>query len=262
MLNPGAPLAQGAVFLGLGRSPGGLRCRDESEYGSHGVLTNMDPLTDWVFEPNLGRWALDLDGLNDCINATGVTTNADTTWWFSIWMYSRSSTGLRYLLDSQTGRCILGVPDDADKIAYYSDAWDIFGTYPTLNTWHAMFLQVSGTKAQLFVDGIQLGETATVAARAIGGSVSLGAKWTREESYFSGCLSDMLIGKGIGVHYVAALADPSNVMLQCGGVDGIATPRRRWWAVGAGAPPAGHPAARRFGGVPFCRNQSQGVQVF
>lgn len=50
------PLASGLVFAGLGGGASTLQYTDSSPYGNHGVLTNMEPATDWVFDQTLGRW--------------------------------------------------------------------------------------------------------------------------------------------------------------------------------------------------------------
>lgn len=55
----------GAWCPSLGAS--GYRLLDRSGNGNHGVLTNMDPGTDWV--PSGGKLALDFDGVNDQILA-------------------------------------------------------------------------------------------------------------------------------------------------------------------------------------------------
>ena len=64
MLNRYASLRQGLVGCwvpSLGAS--GYRLIDRSGNNNHGVLTNMDPATDWV--PSGGKLALDFDGSDD-----------------------------------------------------------------------------------------------------------------------------------------------------------------------------------------------------
>jgi len=69
--NPKAPssLWDGLVLDGAfaGLHPGTTRFADGSGLGNDGTLTNMDPATDWVWVPELGRWALDFDGSNDYV---------------------------------------------------------------------------------------------------------------------------------------------------------------------------------------------------
>jgi hypothetical protein len=71
MINRYASLRQGLVGCwvpSLGAS--GFRLIDRSGYGNHGVLTNMDPGTDWA--PSGGKLALDFDGSNDEVRLSRV----------------------------------------------------------------------------------------------------------------------------------------------------------------------------------------------
>lgn len=85
-LNHGQPLAKGLVFAALGNCHGCSSAFDSSRFGNHGALTNMDPATDWVWSPDLGRWALDFDGSNDyCVGtdygfAMGATARTTAFW--------------------------------------------------------------------------------------------------------------------------------------------------------------------------------------
>jgi hypothetical protein len=78
-LNPESDLSRGLVFAGLGRFPGGYRYDDATESlwggGNPGTLTNMDPASDWVYSPELGRWGLDFDGSNDYISCPNYSPN-------------------------------------------------------------------------------------------------------------------------------------------------------------------------------------------
>ena len=55
-LNPRHPLWTQCVLAGLGRHPGTTRYHDSSLRYNHGLLTNMDPPTDYVWSNELGRW--------------------------------------------------------------------------------------------------------------------------------------------------------------------------------------------------------------
>jgi len=68
-LNPDSPFAKGLVgFWAMGNAA----CRnsntliDLSPYGNHGVLTNMDPASDWIHDGE--RAGLDFDGTNDYVS--------------------------------------------------------------------------------------------------------------------------------------------------------------------------------------------------
>lgn len=66
MIDPTHPLSRGLVGCWLFNEGAGSRLTDISGYGNHGVLTNMNPESDWVGSPHGG--ALDFDGSNDFIN--------------------------------------------------------------------------------------------------------------------------------------------------------------------------------------------------
>jgi hypothetical protein len=79
----------GAWNPGLG--PSGLTLRDNSGYGQHGTLTNMDAAGDWV--PSDGRYALDFDGTNDYVDY-GVRPNIYGLSRFScsFWIYKTANS--------------------------------------------------------------------------------------------------------------------------------------------------------------------------
>lgn len=55
-LDSRSTLSRNLVFAGLGNLPFTKRMWDSSRKKNNGTLTNMDPSTDWVFVPELGRW--------------------------------------------------------------------------------------------------------------------------------------------------------------------------------------------------------------
>ena len=72
----------------------GLTLRDESVYGNHGTLTDMDPANDWVVSG--GKRSLDFDGTNDRIiipNRESLNPKAIT---LSIWVYDSTSSDNSY----------------------------------------------------------------------------------------------------------------------------------------------------------------------
>ena len=94
MINRYASLRQGLVGCwvpSLGAS--GYRLIDRSGNNNHGVLTNMDPGTDWV--PSGGKLALDFDGVNNhttiLMNPIFNMPNVKT---ISAWIYSKSYDGV------------------------------------------------------------------------------------------------------------------------------------------------------------------------
>ena len=100
MLNRYASLRQGLVGCwvpSLGAS--GFRLIDRSGNNNHGVLTGMDPGTDWF--PSGGKLALDFDGVNDYVisglNQTAEILNSNV-FSFCLWGYVRSFSNSPVLL--------------------------------------------------------------------------------------------------------------------------------------------------------------------
>jgi hypothetical protein len=90
MISRYASLRQGLVGAwcpSLGAS--GFRLIDRSGYNNHGVLTNMDPNTDWVTSG--GKGALDFDGVNDFVQFS-VPDFGDIAS-ISFYLYLRSNSG-------------------------------------------------------------------------------------------------------------------------------------------------------------------------
>jgi len=88
-------LARGLVFAGLGNGcVGSSRYIDSSTHKNHCILTNMDPKTDWVWIPELGRWGLDFAGGSTNENAPfSKSFLPSTSWTILLWLYPRIASG-------------------------------------------------------------------------------------------------------------------------------------------------------------------------
>lgn len=85
-LDPDHSLSIGNVLMLGGCNPGTVYAEDSSGYFNRGTLTNMDPATDWLFDPELGRYVLDFDG-NDCVIVPSFNT---TDFTIAVWSRPRS----------------------------------------------------------------------------------------------------------------------------------------------------------------------------
>jgi hypothetical protein len=92
----------GAWNPGLG--PSGLMLRDQSGFGNHGTLTNMDPSTDWL--ASQGRYALDFDATNDSVTLPSkqylFAGQAFTLSWFEQITANAATYPARFRLQSAT----------------------------------------------------------------------------------------------------------------------------------------------------------------
>jgi len=255
-LNRRSPLFRGLVFAGLG----GLgfeftdRFPDASDFGNHGTLTDMDPPSDWVWSPELGRWVIDYDGSGDYIKVPAAITMIGAT------QITRASW-VRY--ESTITRAIgghWGGSNDLRSWAWLASRhvdYDITyyagtsGGYPygrtnanaiTKDVWHHVAVVFDGAGAnnesrlKIYVDGVSLPLTFS---GTIPNSVEtadelplIGRQSDNLSRDWLGKLGDFLCAnRAFSPAEISALADPSNVDLRVGGIPAILPPARRWWPV-------------------------------
>lgn len=245
-LNRNAQLAKRLVFAGLGGGASTLQYADASGYGNHGTLMRMDPATDWVFDPTLGRWCTDLDGVHD---STGdyiecpVETASTNFCTFTIWINPRDVAEVDAIFFSRANKMGLmvsrgtgtpltyfwaGVPDE-----YNANTGLTFA----LNAWNLCAVTITPTAATVYrwndVSGLgSWTNTKTHSAKAINGlSIARDSNW--EDRKFNGLASDAMVwDRAISPAEISKLADPSNTMLS--GL--IMPPRRMVWPVAVAGP--------------------------
>jgi hypothetical protein len=162
MINRYASLRQGLVGAwcpSLGAS--GYRLIDRSGYGNHGVLTNMDPGTDWV--PSVGKLALDFGSpFTKFINAGTPSLFPNVGFaTISAWFLSRNNASqsivAKSLFGAATGRWwiytgtgLVGV--DGPSGSGLASAQ--FSTTHANTGWHHILAIFSGTTLSLYYDGV------------------------------------------------------------------------------------------------------------
>ncbi|HET6428990.1 MAG TPA: LamG domain-containing protein, partial [Phycisphaerae bacterium] len=234
-LNPRSPLARGLVFAGLGQGCAGTprfydSCAGVIHAGNHGTLTNMAPPTDWVFSPELGRWALDFDGTNDHVLAgqagMGIQSQSVSAWVSTT--AANQYTGLCGKCNITANGFEWTVYDYTElALAYYDGAvrgwYHVECNIPADTQTHlcGTWDQAAG-KFRAYKNGVYIGfedtTTGTIvhsAAEAFAiGAVNDTGLWP-----WAGQLTDLcLYNRVLSSSEISALADPSNVMLAVGGV--------------------------------------------
>lgn len=168
--------------------PTGLTLFDQSGYGNHGALLNMDPGTDWVMTEK--GWALDFDGGNDmiCLGAAARVTAAHaicvllkpSSWTHATYPgvfggHSLGSTG-GVALTRVSSNLYYNVYDGDTRRSPYIPHADV-----PVGEWTMLVCQWDGTSGanalQIYIDG-QLG----VAAWGTGLTIPL--DWTSAPSGF------------------------------------------------------------------------------
>ena len=242
-LNPNSPLAEGLVFAGLGRFPGGLRYDDATESlyggGNHGTLTNMEPATDWVWVPELGRWALDFDGVDDYVplNRLLFRVNADIT--FAVWINPRA-------LSVQQSSVFL--EGEARNYMYLTSTTVVVDQYPPgggafavavsglVGKWTHLAYVRAGITESIYINGQATSRTGgEVYSGTTPTSSRLGAREPGGVRYvLNALLSDFVAAeRAYSQDEIRTLADPSDPML--GGL--ILPPKRRLFPSVVGSTP-------------------------
>jgi len=147
----------GAWNPGLG--PTGLTLRDNSGFGNHGTLTNMDAAGDWI--TNGGRYALDFDGSNDYVDINpGPIPSSSSALSASLWV-NVAETGVTQgffeVNSNQVTSAVLLLDYTAKDRwrAYVSDVYIAGGTVTV--GWHHVVATIanntSTSPVQVYVDG-------------------------------------------------------------------------------------------------------------
>lgn len=214
------PLAKGLVFAGLGRLTGSLRYVDSSNRANHGTLTNMDPPTDWVWVPQLGRWALDFDGSNDYVSLPILSLNQFT---LSAWVLSRRNSNwapaILHVADGNGGWILLAGDTSATskwqlcKATNYYHSHATSDTVMTLNAWTSVIGTCSSSGAlTLWINGV-LQATQATNSNLISGAAGIGFLASLSDR-MNGIVSDILVhNRALSAPEIRQLADPANVML-------------------------------------------------
>lgn len=238
-IDPRHPLADGLVFAGLGRHTGSVLYHDSSLFGNAGTLTNMDPPTDWVFDPTMGRWGLDFLAASSQTVQAGFTVGA-VPLTISGWCYLPTTSGTHYIASC----CTSAVANNSFALfvingTLYARSRTTTGVSGTVagvpaNTWfHACGLFVSATERYAVLNGVSGAAQTTSSTPTSIDRTIIGNSGGAGTSFYDGQLADILIhSRALSLPEIQALADPSSVMLSLGGGDsGLLTYRRRSWAV-------------------------------
>jgi hypothetical protein len=149
-------LWQGVVgFWSASAGPSGYRLLDRSGRGNHGTLTNMDAATDWVVDD--GRYALDLDGVNDRIDIPigGAIGLADFS--FFGWVKVRGASVDAVLWDDRlTGKSLIYFPS-ATTVFFRGDNFlGLSFTVPSLlNRWVQIAITRRNNSVRCYLNGVE-----------------------------------------------------------------------------------------------------------
>jgi len=212
---------------------------DSSGYGNHGALTNMEPASDWVWVPELGRWGLDCDGSNEYV-ATGYFVGAPSQCTVSVW--AKTATGQsnnQYLFDNTNGSTGVTIRNSSstewDGFFYTAGGISRDSSWGTIDgSWHHLACVWDGSDSYYFQDGTQAGTSADGSGAIVSSAsaINVAADYNGSAA-LQVLMSDFLLyDRALSPAEIQQLADPSNAMLS--GL--LIPPRRKLWAVSGAAP--------------------------
>jgi hypothetical protein len=122
--------------------------------------------------------AMHFDGVDDYLDVTGIISTVQT-YTFNMWLRSSmGATTLKYIMDFQTGRLILGFFSNGGNLGYFDGvAWREFGSPINDGLWHHLvwLFDDDNSEGTLYLDNAQYGATLTYAGVNLGGNVAIGA---------------------------------------------------------------------------------------
>lgn len=246
-IDQNAALAGGAVLLGLGEHPKSVRFIDSRHYytlGNHGVLTNMDPATDWVWDSYLGRWTTKYDGVDACVNC-GSAANITGAITLAAWIQAAANEEGYVIARGNPW------PDVGRYNLYYSGSsetiqwWDGSGSGMNSSavftdiTWvHALVTMTAAGALAWYRNGVAAGTANATPLVSNTDTTWLGKRHsgTTVGHFFAGQIGDPCIwNRVLSLSEIAQEADRARSVMK-GGL--ILPPRRRIFPAAA-APPAG-----------------------
>lgn len=172
-INWNDPLTDGLVgmWMALQNQPGWksdtILDLTDPLYGNHGVLTNMDPATDWLGPQGRtgGFGCLDFDGSNDYVSASdiGNRTGGISAITVASLHYARTVGGGSF------GRCVGNndvnpwglLVQSSNSVAWYVNNYPaLSSSIWSLNAWHLVVGTYDGSNQTVYIDGVNAGSSA------------------------------------------------------------------------------------------------------
>ena len=135
---------------------------------------------------------LKFNGASDGMSLTGLTsTSTPITAWFGYSATNAEVSTSRFLLDIQAGRTIFAASRTAGNIGYYDGSWREF--VADSNALKVLTYDLVEDNAKIRVDGTQEYSDATYDQQAIGGDITLFARYDFTGNYLAGNLYSCIL---------------------------------------------------------------------
>ena len=194
------------------------------------VTANGNPIQT-AFHPYLDNWSAEFDGSGDCLAVASDTSLAVGTGDFTteFWFYPTSVLGSQNIWDQRDGSNGWVVNFVSGQVGFYSEpssAYVFQSSALSANTWYHIAVVRSGTSVTLYIDGVAT-NTATNSSNFTEDAATIGARYTRDEQYFSGYISNARLIKGTAV-YTSTFAPPTEKLTAVSGTSLLACKSNRF----------------------------------
>ena len=185
---------------------------------AHAITANGDPQA----STNLpfGERSVYFDGSGDYLAVASDTSLAVGTGDFTteFWFYPTSVSGSTNIWDQRDGSNGWVVNFVSGQVGLYSEpssAYVFQSSALSANVWYHIAVVRSGTDVTLYIDGVST-NTATNSSNFTEDAATIGARYTRDQQYFSGYITNARLVKGTAV-YTAAFTPPTEPLTAVSG---------------------------------------------
>ena len=217
VINQASPFAKRLVGCWSFFERGGTILHDISEKNNHGVLTGMDPATDWVKTPR--GYALDFDGVDDYVEVSdSPTLNIINQITIEAWIKPKSFPTYSNIIEKdQTGGYKLGLHNDNVVFTLYT-IWDALSTGKVLvNEWSHVAATYNRSVVRIYINGRL--DTSISHNDQIGtgtSPVNIGRRRSNATAYFPGLIDEVQIWNRIlNPREIATLYANPNILYCC-----------------------------------------------
>ena len=175
----------------------GLQLADISGQANHGVLTNMDPGTDWVASGS--GLALDFDGSNDGVSASSFNMNLldNAINSVSLWINPTTTNTISRPLSCGSAGSNLALRYNFENLEFTFGGTSVLSVSMTNAAYAGKWTHVCGVSSSsgaiLYFNGIQVGSRNDTVSLTKTTGLGIGYRFGVNSDYFTGQLDDVRI---------------------------------------------------------------------
>lgn len=169
------------------------------------TITETGSVVQGSFSPYGDNWSNYFDGSGDYLGSSSSSDFAFGTGDFTaeFWFYATSTPSASNILDMRNGSAGFVINFSSGVVGFYSEPSSGFlKQSSTLNAheWYHVAAVRNGTDFDLYINGTAVGSSATNSSNFTANTVTLGARYTRDQQYFPGYISNVRLVKGTAVY--------------------------------------------------------------